>query len=169
MEDIFKSTWSFKKGDLSGFESFLHDVIGFFIIEGVVVNTTTQNFRPSIKAETLWDNAITRVDESIIKNLQDCINQSLFSGIKNCIILFMHTMEGYRYNESRLSDLLASLFDRYAKLLKGVCDKRIALVIENDEYAPFIVESRHELEKLNSSFDLANFELLKNSEYVLIL
>jgi hypothetical protein len=165
LEEIFKkSTFSFKKGDISAFESFLHDVIGFFIIESVVVNTTTLNFRPVIKVETLWDNAVTRVDELICKSLQDCIDQALFNGIKTSIVLFMHTLEGYRYNASRLGDLLASLFDRYANLLRDDCYAKIAGVIENDEYAPLIVESRHELEKINSSFDLANAKLSTSSE-----
>jgi hypothetical protein len=168
LEEIFKSKRSlnlFKKGDTAEFESFLHDVIGFFVIESVVVNTTNQNFLPLAKAETSWDDAVTRIDGLIIKSLEDCTDPALFTAIKKSIILFIHTLEGYRYSPDRLGDLLKSLFDRYASLLKGECDKKIALVIEKDEYAPMIVESRQELENIHTVYALDYSVLPKSDEY----
>jgi hypothetical protein len=167
LEAILKSTWSFKNGDLSGFDFFLHAVIGFFIVESVVVNTTTSNFRSSHKADMLWDYAVSRVDELISNNLHE-FDQALFNGIKTNIILFMHTLEGYRYSATRLSDLLVSLFDRYSNLLKGECDKKVAAAIEKDEYAPLIVASRKELEKINASFALES-ELMKCNRFVIFI
>lgn len=98
---------------MNDFDQFLHEVIGYFIIESVVVQTTS-NFRPVQKVETLWENAIQSVNDLIVANLKECSNPSLFLTIKHTVILFMQTLEGYAYKVTKLTDLMISLFDVYA-------------------------------------------------------
>lgn len=180
---MFESYWSFQNGEISGFEGFLHRVIGFFIIESVVVNTTIQSFRPLTKAESMWEHAVSMgmsraisalivvcylVGELIVKNLKECVNADLFLRIKTMVVLFMNTMEIYGYNASRLSELKLTLFERYATLLSNDCERKVVAVIENDEYAPMLVESRLELENIHSSYPLEDEAHLAESEYACI-
>lgn len=47
---LSNSHFQFKSGKIDEFEYYLYDIIGFFIIEATVINTT-QNFRPRGKVK----------------------------------------------------------------------------------------------------------------------
>jgi len=135
----------------------LHDVVGYFIIESVVVNTTT-NFRPNAKVELLWDAALSNVNALISANLKECADPDLFLEIKLMVILFMQTLEAYSYPVTKLTDLMISLFDRYADLLKCACEVEILGIIEGDEYAPMMVNSKEELDEVYTMYQIEDKE-----------
>ena len=159
---LSSSHFSFKtgRGDAKdgGFDEYLNDVVGFFIIEAVVMNSTL-NFRPREKVskrveclypqvEALWEMAVTHVTGVITENLNECNDSDVFLDIKLSVILFMQTLEGFGYNVSKLSELMISLFDRYAELMKSNCGEKIAKIIEDDEYAPMTVGNKIELKEV---------------------
>ncbi|KAJ3086346.1 hypothetical protein HK102_013250 [Quaeritorhiza haematococci] len=148
---VLSSSFSFSEGNLSGFENYLHDIVGFFIIEAVVMNST-QNFRSRGSVETLWETATDQINKVISSSLQDCADPDLFLTIKLLVVIFIQTLEGYGYAVSKLSDLMVSLLDQYAELMKSKFSDRIVEVIENDEYAPMLVENAKQYEQMLSAF-----------------
>ncbi|KAJ3221370.1 hypothetical protein HK099_003571, partial [Clydaea vesicula] len=161
---IFSNSFTFQNGTVEEFQQFLHDIIGFFIIEAVVVNTT-QDFRPTARVESLWDTTINNINVLITENLKKCDNPALFLNIKLSVILFMQTLEGHGYTVSKLSDLMISLFDRYADLLKSEFETKICNIIEEDEYAPMLINSAEELQIVLDMFKIVDPEILNAKKF----
>ncbi|KAJ3391671.1 hypothetical protein HDU92_008920 [Lobulomyces angularis] len=165
---IFSNSFTFQNGTVEEFQQFLHDIIGFFIIEAVVVNTT-QDFRPTTRVESLWDTTINNINVLITENLKKCDNPALFLNIKLSVILFMQTLEGHGYTVSKLSDLMISLFDRYADLLKSEFETKICNIIEEDEYAPMLINSAEELQIVLDMFKIVDPEILNAKKFPITL
>ncbi|KAJ3293592.1 hypothetical protein HK104_004344 [Borealophlyctis nickersoniae] len=157
---VLAARFSFKDGDLTGFQTYLHDVVGFFIIEAVVLNST-ENFRSRTGVELLWENATDKMTQVITESLQDCGDPDLFLSIKLLVIAFIHTMEGYGYEVRQLMDLMLSLLDRYAELMKLQCSERVVEIIEDDEYAPMVVHNEEEFETVLKAFNYKDDSKLK--------
>ncbi|TPX68523.1 hypothetical protein SpCBS45565_g03037 [Spizellomyces sp. 'palustris'] len=157
--------FSFETGDLSGFDRYLHDVVGFFIIEAIVMNST-QNFRSRSGVESLWSNATDKMNEVITDSLQDCRDPDLFLAIKLRVVNFIDTMESYGFAVTSLMDLMLSLLDRYAELMKSKCSESLVETVEEDEYAPMIVNDQQEYDKVTLAFKLKDDSKTRNLKYV---
>ncbi|KAI9202810.1 exocyst complex subunit Sec15-like-domain-containing protein [Polychytrium aggregatum] len=136
---------------LENFSTYLNDIVGFFIIEAMILNTT-QNFRSRGNIEGLWKMAVEKINLVITESLHDCQNPKLFLNIKVMVGVFIRTIEGYGYAVNKLTDLIVSLFDRYAELMKLSCCETIIKIIEDDEYAPLVVQTPEELKDVNAAF-----------------
>ncbi len=99
------------------FATYLQDIIGFFVIESVV-SDTTENVRTRAAVEALWDVAIEKILKIVADSLLNCYDPELFLEIKVLVVAFINTMEIYDYPVSRLRELLLSLFNRYSDLLR---------------------------------------------------
>ncbi|KAJ3054452.1 hypothetical protein HK097_001794 [Rhizophlyctis rosea] len=154
---VLAAKFSFKDSNLTGFQIYLHDVVGFFIVEAVILNST-ENFRSRAGVEALWDASTEKMTRVIRESLQDCEDPDLFLEIKLLVLSFIHTMEGFGYAVSSLMDLMLSLLDRYAELMKLKCSERIMEIIEDDEYAPMIVNTAEEYREVIAGFHHAEAE-----------
>ena len=54
---------------INEFHVYLNEIVGFFIIESIVMNTT-QNFRHRGSVDTLWEMSINHVNQVITDKLQ---------------------------------------------------------------------------------------------------
>ena len=80
---VLTTPFSLSQENVQGFENYLHDVIGFFIVENSV-STTTEGFRPRASVDTLWDIATNKIHEVVVAALVDCENPDHFLKIKVC-------------------------------------------------------------------------------------
>ncbi|TPX32691.1 holo-[acyl-carrier-protein] synthase [Synchytrium microbalum] len=145
--------FSLKNDDLAGFETYLQDVIGFFVIEAIVMNTT-ENFRSRGSVEALWETAMEKIKTVIRDSLQDCENPELFLTIKIRLTIFIQALENYGYSVSKLTDLIISLFDRYSEMMKTKCSESVSELIDSDEYSPLTINNYDEYEQVNKAFTL---------------
>ncbi|KAJ3109098.1 hypothetical protein HDU97_009216 [Phlyctochytrium planicorne] len=150
---ILNTQVNFNDGNLKDFETYISDIIGFFIVEAVVINST-QDFRSRTSVEGLWDNIIEKMNSVITIGLQDCQTPNLFLSIKILVIACIKTMESYGYPVNNLMTLMLSLFDRYNELMKFHCSEKIMEILEDDDYAPMIVESVEEYEEISKAFKI---------------
>ncbi|KAJ3045438.1 hypothetical protein HDV00_010308 [Rhizophlyctis rosea] len=157
---VLAARFTFKDGNLQGFQTYLHDVVGFFIIEAVILNST-ENFRSRAGVEALWDTATEKMTQVITESLQDCEDPDLFLSIKLLVLSFIHTMEGFGYAVSSLMDLMLSLLDRYAELMKLKCAERIMELIDEDEYAPMVVNTEEEYKTVINAYHHAEDDTKK--------
>ncbi|KAJ3023401.1 hypothetical protein HKX48_003318 [Thoreauomyces humboldtii] len=162
---LLTQKFSFDEGNLAAFQVYLYDVVGFFIIEAAVLNST-QDFRSRGGVEGLWSNAMDKMNEVITDSLQDCRNPDLFLTIKIAVVNFIDTMASYGFAITSLMDLMLSLLDRYAELMKSRCSDEITQIIENDEYAPMIVNDQAEYDLVTTAFKLKDDSRAKNLKFV---
>ena len=109
---------------------------------------TTQDFRSRSSVETLWQTATNKMNAHLYEALSECKDPKLFLEIKLLVESFIGTMEVYGFAVNSLSDLMVSLMDRYAELLKNkyfaIAEK---LITEND-YKPMEISNTDELEEI---------------------
>lgn len=118
------------ENDLAGFEKYLNDLVGFFIVEAHVV-ANTDNFRSRASIDLLWEAASDKLKEVITVSLQNCENPDHFLRIKELMINFIETLENYNFAVNKLLTLLMAFFERYTnlKMLSSSekCDKNIEM------------------------------------------
>ncbi|PVI07686.1 exocyst complex subunit Sec15-like protein [Periconia macrospinosa] len=131
-------------GDLS---SLLESIAGFAIIEKATVAKTT-NIRSQADVDELWDFMCKEAINLIIKSLPKVDNDELLLEIKGRVALFMLTMEKWGYSVSRMNDLLLTLFEKYAELLKARCSEDFQEIVATDDYMPMPINSIEEYDKV---------------------
>ncbi|KAH6562959.1 hypothetical protein BASA60_010876 [Batrachochytrium salamandrivorans] len=153
-EIIIGTVFSLKNGDLSGFERYIQQISGFFVIEATVISATT-DFRSRASVEALWEMAVSKMNTHISECLRDCENPELFLEVKMCVVAFIQTMEVYGFAVASVMDLMISLVDRFASVKKSQCCKKLLRVIEEeDDYMPMIINNMEELDQVNQAFKL---------------
>ncbi|KAI8922248.1 exocyst complex subunit Sec15-like-domain-containing protein [Powellomyces hirtus] len=162
---LLTQKFSFQDGNLTAFQMYLYDVVGFFIIEAAVMNST-QNFRSRGGVEGLWSNAMDKMNNVITDSLQDCRDPDLFLTIKISVVNFIDTMESYGFAVTSLMDLMLSLLDRYAELMKSRCAEAVTQIVDEDEYAPMIVNDQAEYDLVTTAFKLKDESKTKNLKFV---
>jgi hypothetical protein len=131
---VIQNISSINDGDISDFHRYIHEIAGFFVVEATVISTT-QDFRSKSSVETLWQTATNKMNAHLYAALTECSNPDIYLKIKTVVTAFIQTMEVYGYAVNSLSDLMVSLLDRYAELLKGRCLTQLQEVIDsNQEY-----------------------------------
>ncbi|KAI8926727.1 exocyst complex subunit Sec15-like-domain-containing protein [Entophlyctis helioformis] len=151
-EVIIGTVFSLRDGDLSGFERYIQQIAGFFVIEATVISSTL-DFRSRSSVETLWESAVNKMNTHISECLRDCVDPDLFLKIKICVVAFIQTMGIYGFSVTSLTDLMVSLLDRFADLKKSQCAERLIKIIdEEDDYMPMIVNNPDELDEVNGAF-----------------
>jgi hypothetical protein len=151
---LHSSIPSLKNDDMSGLERYIQEIAGFFVIEATVI-FTTQDFRSRSSVETLWQTATNKMNAHLYEALTECTNPDLYLKIKLLVTSFIQTMEIYGYEVASLTDLMVSLLDRYAELMKNKCAALIVKTIdEDDDYMPLVVKDHDELDEILSVYKI---------------
>ncbi|ORX59946.1 exocyst complex subunit Sec15-like protein [Piromyces finnis] len=159
---ILTTPFSLKsKDNIQTFRTYINDIVGFFIIEYIVMNST-QNFRSKVWIDSLWELTINKTRDNIALQLGDCESTDLFLEIKNIVVVFIQTLENYNYTVSKLLDLMIILFERYSRLLKQQYSSQLSQLIQNEDFIPMTLNSADEYEKLLNAYTLQ-----ENSEVIL--
>ncbi|ORY50770.1 exocyst complex subunit Sec15-like protein [Rhizoclosmatium globosum] len=137
---LFESNFALNCDDLKGFDIYLQDAVGFFIVEAVIMSST-QNFRSRTTVEHLWEISSEKLNKIVIEGLQGCQNPESFFSIKQVLSAYVHTLQGYGYAVEKLLMLILSLFDRHVELTKMACCEQIIETVEDDDCTPVIVEN----------------------------
>lgn len=109
------------------FATYLQDIIGYFVVESVV-SDTTEHVRTRAAVEVQWELAVEKILKIVGDSLLNCYDPELFLEIKVLVVAFIQTMETYNYPVSRLYELLLSLFNRYSDLLRLQAGERVQKV-----------------------------------------
>ncbi|KAL2919846.1 Rab GTPase-binding exocyst subunit S15 [Polyrhizophydium stewartii] len=161
-EIMIGTAFSLKGDDIGGFERYIQQIAGFFVIEATVMSATI-DFRSRASVEALWEVAVGKMNTHISECLRECENPEMFLKIKMCVVAFIQTMEIYGFSVTSVMDLMISLVDRFAELKKSQCNEKFQRVIdEEDDYMPMIINSADELEQVNQAFRLP-MELVRSN------
>ncbi|CAG8464408.1 17265_t:CDS:10 [Cetraspora pellucida] len=142
---VLSESYTLRENNDKGFEAFLQDVVGFFVIEHVIVHST-QNFRSRAEVDHLWDTVIAKVVKIVAESLDDCRDPELFKQIKFNLFTFIQTLEDYGYNINSFIDLVRTVFQKYSDMLKHKFSVDFHQTIIDDDYMPMQVSFREEYE-----------------------
>lgn len=126
---------------LSNLFSVTQEIVGFFIIETHVLNTTG-SFRSEREVEELWDALLTRLTTVVENALKKETDADSFLRVKESLMGFVMTLEvkyfytssatvdlrlviqAYSYSTTSLHAFIMVLFERYVTLLEKQFGKR---------------------------------------------
>ncbi|CAH1783134.1 unnamed protein product, partial [Owenia fusiformis] len=128
---------------LEGYKKYFHDIIGFFVVEDHIMNTTSGLVNRAYMDE-LWDMALAKIIAVLRTHSAYCVDVSLMLQIKQLIVLFCHTLRGYGFTVSQLYDLLLEIRDQYNEILNKKWIEIFDEIFTEDNYTPIMVETLDE-------------------------
>ncbi|KAI1320721.1 hypothetical protein EDD11_010255 [Mortierella claussenii] len=145
------SSFNLKDRNTDNFESLLQDIVGFFIIEHIILYSTN-NFRTQSQLDELCDLVTNLLLRHLSEGLASCQDPDMFLSIKLLLMLYIQTMESYSYPVKKLNDLLLTLFRTYADQLENKFSANFHKLVDEDDYTPMLVENQDEYNLLQMSF-----------------
>ncbi|KAF7731685.1 hypothetical protein EC973_008856 [Apophysomyces ossiformis] len=136
-----------RDGNLVPFETLLQDIVGFFIIEHIILHNTRE-FRSQSEVDALWEMVTSKVMLVVSESLKGCRDPELFLRIKFSLLIFIQTLEGFEYFVKPLQETLLALFQRYSELLINQYSEVFEKIVQEDECMPMTVMNEGELEEV---------------------
>lgn len=130
------------------FPLLLQEVVGFFLVEHHVLQTSPPGFRSEQEVDDLWDSMCERVVDIVSVGLRDCRDTKVFVSTKAVVQTFIMTLEGFSFTVTKLNALLLTLFERYAQLLRDRFSHDFQQAVRETEHQPMVVENQDELSKV---------------------
>ncbi|SPO31224.1 related to secretory pathway protein (exocyst complex protein Sec15) [Ustilago trichophora] len=132
------------------FPALLEEMVGFFLVEHHVIQTTPSGFRSEQEVDDLWDTMCSRVVDIVSLALRDCKDTKIYVSAKASVQTFIQTLEGYSFAVGKLNVLLLTLFERYAQLLRDRFSKDFQQAMRETQHQPMVVSNFEELNKVLS-------------------
>ncbi|TRY55569.1 hypothetical protein DNTS_023162 [Danionella cerebrum] len=145
---------------VEGYRKYFNQIVGFFVVEDHILHAT-QGLVTRAFTEELWNMALSKVIAVLRTHSSYCNDPDLVLELKNLIVIFADTLQGYGFPVNRLFDLLFEVRDQYNETLL----KKWALVFrdifEQDNYSPIPVENEEEYKAVVSRFPFHDAEIEK--------
>ncbi|XP_068611692.1 exocyst complex component 6B [Brachionichthys hirsutus] len=145
---------------LEGYRRYFNQIVGFFVVEDHVLHTT-QGLVNRAYVEELWELALSKITAALRTHSSYCDNPDLVLDLKNLIVLFADTLQGYGFPVSQLFDMLLEIRDQYGEILLKRWNVTFRHVLDLDNYSPIPVSTEQEYKQYSSQFPLQDPELEK--------
>ncbi|RPD64354.1 exocyst complex component sec15 subunit [Lentinus tigrinus ALCF2SS1-7] len=132
---------------LSSLPSITQEIVGYFIIETHVLNTTG-SFRSEREVEDLWDALISRLSKAVEDILKTENDPNIYLQVKEALLGFVMTLESYSYSTTSIHSLILHLFEKYVNILEIKFGKRFENIIAQDDLQPMYAEKDSEKESV---------------------
>uniref|UniRef100_A0A671S1W0 Exocyst complex component n=1 Tax=Sinocyclocheilus anshuiensis TaxID=1608454 RepID=A0A671S1W0_9TELE len=145
---------------MEGYRKYFNQIVGFFVVEDHILHAT-QGLVTRAFTDELWNMALSKIIAVLRTHSSYCNDPDLVLELKNLIVIFADTLQGYGFPVNRLFDLLFEVRDQYNETLL----KKWALVFrdifEQDNYSPIPVENEEEYKAVISRFPFHDAEIEK--------
>ena len=137
--------------------SVTEQIVGYFIIETHVLNTTG-SFRSEREVEDLWDALISRLSNAVEDVLRNENDPDTYLKVKEALLGFVMTLEvcvsclcvvtvgslkrsiqSYSYSTTKLHTFIMMLFEKYVTLLERQFGRRFEVVSMQQNYLPAVI------------------------------
>ncbi|KAI0751538.1 exocyst complex component sec15 subunit [Daedaleopsis nitida] len=132
---------------LSSLPSITQEIVGYFIIETHVLNTTG-SFRSEREVEDLWDALISRLSNAVEDVLKNENDPDTYLKVKEALLGSVMTLESYSYSTTSIHSLILRLFEKYVSILEIKFGKRFEDIIAQDDFQPMYIEKDSEKESV---------------------
>ncbi|KAM9718004.1 exocyst complex component 6B isoform 4-T4 [Menidia menidia] len=145
---------------LEGYRRYFNQIVGFFVVEDHVLHTT-QGLVNRAYVEELWELALSKIVAALRTHSSYCDDPDLVLDLKNLIVLFADTLQGYGFPVSQLFDMLLEMREQYGEILLKRWNLTFRQVLDQDNYSPIPVSTEQEFRQYTSQFPLQDPELEK--------
>ncbi|XP_072858299.2 exocyst complex component 6B isoform X1 [Pogona vitticeps] len=145
---------------LDGYRRYFNQIVGFFVIEDHILHTS-QGLVDRAYIDELWDMALSKTIAALRTHSSYCSDPNLVLDLKNLIVLFADTLQGYGFPVNQLFDLLLEIRDQYSETLLKTWAGAFRAILDSDNYSPIPVGSEGAYQEVVRQFPFHDAELEK--------
>ncbi|KAJ6668926.1 hypothetical protein lerEdw1_007735, partial [Lerista edwardsae] len=135
-------------------------VCSFFVVEDHILHGT-QGLITRAYTDELWNMALSKIIAVLRTHSSYCTDPDLVLELKNLIVVFADTLQGYGFSVNRLFDLLFEIRDQYNETLLKKWAVLFRDIFEADNYSPIPISNEEEYKIVISKFPFQDPELDK--------
>uniref|UniRef100_A0A8C6YFQ5 Exocyst complex component n=1 Tax=Naja naja TaxID=35670 RepID=A0A8C6YFQ5_NAJNA len=143
------------------YRRYFSQIVGFFVVEDHILHAT-QGLITRAYTDELWNMALSKIIAVLRTHSSYCTDPDLVLELKNLIVVFADTLQGYGFPVNRLFDLLFEIRDQYNETLLKKWAILFRDIFEADNYSPIPVSSEEEYKLVISKFPFQDPELDKH-------
>uniref|UniRef100_A0A8C5JVW4 Exocyst complex component n=1 Tax=Junco hyemalis TaxID=40217 RepID=A0A8C5JVW4_JUNHY len=147
---------------VEGYRRYFSQIVGFFVVEDHILHVT-QGLVTRTYTDELWNMALSKIIAVLRTHSSYCSDPDLVLELKNLIVVFADTLQGYGFPVNRLFDLLFEIRDQYNETLLKKWSGLFRDIFEADNYSPIPVANEEEYRIVISKFPFQDPELDKQS------
>ncbi|XP_015199336.1 exocyst complex component 6B isoform X1 [Lepisosteus oculatus] len=145
---------------LGGYRRYFNQIVGFFVVEDHILHTT-RGLVNRAYVDELWDLALSKTIAALRTHSSYCTDPNLVLDLKNLIVLFADTLQGYGFLVNQLFDMLLEIRDQYSEILLKKWNQVFREILDQDNYSPIPVSSEEEYRRIVGQFPFQDPELEK--------
>nr|XP_024655852.1 exocyst complex component 6-like [Maylandia zebra] len=136
---------------VEGYRRYFNQIVGFFVVEDHILHAT-QGLVTRAYTDELWNMALSKIIAVLRTHSSYCDDPDLVLELKNLIVIFADTLQGFGFPVNRLFDLLFEVRDQYNETLLKKWALVFREIFELDNYSPIPVETEEEYKLVVSRF-----------------
>ncbi|XP_075697119.1 exocyst complex component 6 isoform X1 [Rhinoderma darwinii] len=136
---------------VEGYRKYFSQIVGFFVVEDHILHVT-QGLVTGTYTTELWTMAQSKIIAALRTHSSYCTDPDLVLELKNLIVVFADTLQGYGFPVNRLFDLLYEVRDKYNESLLKKWAGLFRDIFEADNYSPIPVANEEEYMAVISKF-----------------
>uniref|UniRef100_A0A8D1DDL8 Exocyst complex component n=2 Tax=Sus scrofa TaxID=9823 RepID=A0A8D1DDL8_PIG len=145
---------------VDGYRRYFTQIVGFFVVEDHILHVT-QGLVTRAYTDELWNMALSKIIAVLRAHSSYCTDPDLVLELKNLIVIFADTLQGYGFPVNRLFDLLFEIRDQYNETLLKKWAGVFRDIFEEDNYSPIPIVSEEEYKVVISKFPFQDPDLEK--------
>ncbi|XP_019748182.1 exocyst complex component 6 isoform X2 [Hippocampus comes] len=145
---------------VEGYRRYFNQIVGFFVVEDHILHAT-QGLVTKAFTDELWNMALAKIIAVLRTHSSYCEDPDLVLELKNLIVIFADTLQGFGFPVNRLFDLLFEVRDQYNETLLKKWALVFREIFELDNYSPIPVETDDEYNLVVSRFPFHDAEIEK--------
>ncbi|XP_061764700.1 exocyst complex component 6 isoform X4 [Nerophis ophidion] len=146
---------------VEGYRRYFNQIVGFFVVEDHILHAT-QGLVTRAFTDELWNMALSKIIAVLRTHSSYCEDPDLVLELKNLIVIFADTLQGFGFPVNRLFDLLFEVRDQYNETLLKKWALVFREIFELDNYSPIPVETEEEYKLVVSRFPFHDAEVEKD-------
>uniref|UniRef100_A0A8C5Y0A8 Exocyst complex component 6 n=1 Tax=Microcebus murinus TaxID=30608 RepID=A0A8C5Y0A8_MICMU len=143
-----------------GYRRYFTQIVGFFVVEDHILHVT-QGLVTRAYTDELWNMALSKIIAVLRAHSSYCTDPDLVLELKNLIVIFADTLQGYGFPVNRLFDLLFEIRDQYNETLLKKWTGVFRDIFEEDNYSPIPIVNEEEYKSVISKFPFQDPDLEK--------
>ncbi|XP_059982166.1 exocyst complex component 6 isoform X5 [Lagenorhynchus albirostris] len=147
---------------VDGYRRYFTQIVGFFVVEDHILHVT-QGLVTRAYTDELWNMALSKIIAVLRAHSSYCTDPDLVLELKNLIVIFADTLQGYGFPVNRLFDLLFEIRDQYNETLLKKWAGVFRDIFEEDNYSPIPIVNEEEYKTVISKFPFQDPDIEKQS------
>jgi exocyst complex component 6 len=145
--------------NLEAYKRYIYSIVGFFVVEDHVMNTTGGEIVTKTYLEDLWNVSLTKAINVLSMSSSSCTEPNILLRIKNLIMLSITTLKFHGYSVTQLFDFLLELRDHYNEVLLQRWVIEFRDILSGCDFLPMEIYTQEEYESVLERFPFHSDQL----------